>query len=1499
MIRLRNIFFLLLLMLLALPIASRAKDVFYIQPFNIVPGDTKTISLNLDNANGYRGFQTDIVLPEGLSIVKQTNNSLAISPTSRASSFALSFNEIGDRTTRLLCYSAQYETISGNSGALVNIQVKASSDFAGGYVQLKNTIFSNENNQDVNMDDSQVSVQTKEQNFISVADDEVTAGKGKAFALQLTNETSLTACQFDVAVPSGLSLDLEKCSVTGRCSSSHQLTSKDLGNGRYRFVCMSMDNTTFVGHSGTILNLWVNAEASARDHKKVKVENVVFSDAKAQTYRFEPISFDVNVSFVVATSIRLSESSLSLQVDDSRTLTATVLPENCTDKSVVWESSNEQVATVDANGKVIAKAEGQCQIIAYSADRSVKAECAVTVTKIPLTVRVEDVSRKYGDENPQFKISYEGFRDGDTETRLTTSAVAQTDANLKSAVGDYEIILSGAESNKYSFNYVAGTLTITKAPLTISAGNYTKKQGDAMPAFKASYDGFKNGETESVLTKQPVFSTDANEASSPAEYAVNVSSAEAENYEISYQPGTLTVTEADAVIIRAKSYTRQYGDANPTFEYEVEGAALDGTPEVVCSAVSDSPVGTYTIEVRQGSVKNYNVHFENGTLTITKAPLVISAGSYTKKQGDAMPELKASYGGFKNGENETVLTKQPVFSTEANESSSPADYVVNVSGAEAENYEITYQPGTLTVTEADAVIIRAKSFSRQYGDANPIFEYEVEGVALDGTPEFVCSAADGSPVGTYTIEVRQGSVKNYNVHFENGTLTITKAPLVISAGSYTKKQGDAMPEFKASYSGFKNGETESVLTKQPVFSTDANEASSPAEYAVNVSSAEAENYEISYQPGTLTVTEADAVIIRAKNYTRQYGDANPVFEYEVEGAALEGTPELTCSAVANSPVGTYTIELSKGSVKNYNVHFENGTMTITKAPLTISAGNYTKKQGDAMPAFKASYDGFKNGETESVLTKQPVFSTDANEASSPAEYAVNVSSAEAENYEISYQPGTMTVTEADAVVIRAKSYSRQYGDANPTFEYEVEGVALDGTPELVCSAAVGSSIGTYTIEVRQGSVKNYNVHFENGTLTITKAPLVISAGSYTKKQGDAMPELKASYGGFKNGENETVLTKQPVFSTEANESSSPADYVVNVSGAEATNYDITYQPGTLTVTEMPAPILSVVNKELQISTELADAIIYYTLDGTNPDENSKVYSAPISLYASCMIKAIVVKNGVKSKIAETEYHDAQYPDIVKVGDLITANIINNGEENLPMLFSVTSVYPFEVTLLNKEEYVEGWRNEQLIGDIEVPAFVTSNGVSFAVKSIGRRALCASGKVTSLKLNEGLEYIAQEALRTIGRIKKLVIPNSVKEIGSANIIDDMNLNTMVLGKGVEILHFNAFWSTNVPLKEIYSLNPVPPVCGAPDITFEGMPDGVTLYVPIGSKEAYETAPGWNHFAGHIVEINPTAIKPVVISIKDNTSWYNLRGVRSLEKPTAPGIYIHGGKKVIIK
>ena len=906
MIRLNKTMVLLFLMLLALPLASRAKDTFYIAPVNIAPGDSKTITLNLDNSQVFRGFQTDIELPEGLKIASKSNGNFDIFLTDRgSSSFSVSSNLMSDGSVRILGYSTQGESIKGNQGALVRISVRASSDFSGGYIKLKNSFFSDVNNRDVKLDNSQLFVGTKEQNDVSVKGGEISPEVSKAFSLELSNESEMTAFQMDVVLPNGLSLDLSKTRLTGRCG-NHQLQTKQLGNGKVRIICMSSDNTSISGKIGSVIDLWIKAEKGIAGNQIVKVENIIFSDVKARTYRMDPLSFVVDVKYVPATSVSISESNMQLEVSDSRQLTASLLPENCTDKTILWKSDNEKVATVSDNGMIIARSAGKCSIIASTADNLIQAKCVVTVVKIPLAAHVANTSKVYGDANPEFNITYSGFRDGDSEVGFSVPASISTIVDNSSKVGKYDIVASGAVSDKYEISYIPGTLTITKAPLSISAGNYTKKQGDAMPVFKASYVGFKNGEDESVLTKQPVFSCEANEASAPAEYSVTISGADAENYDISYEQGRLTVVEADAVVVRAKSYSRQYGDENPVFEFETDGAALDGTPEIVCSAVVNSPVGSYTIEVKQGSIKNYNVHFESGSLVITKAPLSISAGNYTKKQGDAMPVFKASYAGFKNGENESVLTKQPVFSCEANEASAPAEYAVTISGADAENYDISYEQGRLTVTDADAVVVRAKSYSRVYGDANPVFEFETEGTVLDGTPEIVCSADKSSQVGSYTIEVRQGSIKNYNVHFENGSLAITKASLTISAGNYTKKQGDAMPEFKANYTGFKNGEDESVLTKRPTFETTATVESAPGEYPITVSGVEADNYEVkSYIAGTLTVLK------------RELKKQTITWNQEIK-AKVGSTIEMNATASSVLPV-RYSYALAPGVETAYQV----------------------------------------------------------------------------------------------------------------------------------------------------------------------------------------------------------------------------------------------------------------------------------------------------------------------------------------------------------------------------------------------------------------------------------------------------------------------------------------------------------------------------------------------------------------------------------------------------
>lgn len=81
---------------------------------------------------------------------------------------------------------------------------------------------------------------------------------------------------------------------------------------------------------------------------------------------------------VQVTDVELDITQKALNVGDTFTLTATVKPDNATDKSVTWSSSNTSVATVDENGVVTAVSEGTATITA-TASNGVEASCTVTV----------------------------------------------------------------------------------------------------------------------------------------------------------------------------------------------------------------------------------------------------------------------------------------------------------------------------------------------------------------------------------------------------------------------------------------------------------------------------------------------------------------------------------------------------------------------------------------------------------------------------------------------------------------------------------------------------------------------------------------------------------------------------------------------------------------------------------------------------------------------------------------------------------------------------------------------------------------------------------------------------------------------------------------------------------------------------------------------------------------------------------------------------------------
>lgn len=1432
---------LLFLMLLALPLASRAKDTFYIEPVNVVPGESKTITLNLDNSQVFRGFQTDIELPEGLKIASRSNGNFDISLTDRgSSSFSVSSNLMSDGSVRILGYSTQGESIKGNQGALVRISVRASSDFSGGYIKLKNSIFSDVNNRDVKLDNSQLFVGTKEQNDVSVKGGEISPEVSKAFSFELSNESEMTAFQMDVVLPNGLSLDLNKTRLTGRCG-NHQLQTKQLGNGKVRIICMSSDNTSISGKIGSVIDLWIKAEKGIAGNQIVKLENIIFSDVKARTYRMDPFSFVVDVKYVPVTSVSISESNMLLEVSDSRQLTASLLPENCTDKTILWKSDNEKVAIVSDNGMIIARSAGQCSIVASTADNLIQAKCVVTVVKIPLTAHVANTTKVYGDANPEFNIIYSGFRDGDSEVGFSVPASISTIVDNSSKVGKYDIVASGAVSDKYEISYIPGTLTITKAPLSISAGNYTKKQGDAMPVFKASYAGFKNGENESVLTKQPVFSCEANEASAPAEYAVTISGADAENYEISYEQGHLTVVEADAVVVRAKSYSRQYGDENPVFEFETDGAALDGTPEIVCSAVANSPVGSYTIEVKQGSIKNYNVHFESGSLVITKAPLSISAGNYTKKQGDAMPVFKASYVGFKNGEDESVLTKQLVFSCEANEASAPAEYSVTISGADAENYEISYEQGVLTVTGMPKPIISTDEATLRITTEtdNAVIYY-----TLDGTEPNENARKYTEPINLYaSCEIKAIAVKG------DAKSEVTSAEYHDEEYPNIVKVGDIITA-----NIINNGEENLPM----IFKV-------TSVYPFNVEMENKEDYVEGWNnerdvSGTLEIP----VVVKSNGISycvKKLGDnslarcvnvsslkLNEGLE-SIGGQAIRWCRNIKELIVPNSVKEVWGAFLTEdhGLV---SVVLGAGLETIhTDAFMGVSMNLKSIVSLNVSPAICVSPSRTFEDLPEDVTLYVPLGSKSAYETAPGWDYFA----------------GHIVEMDMSPATVKVKDCSREYGDDNPTFEIETDGAALIGEPEIICSADKKSEVGTYEIEINKGTIKNYLVTFVPGTLTVTKAPLVVTAENYTITQGDKLPEFTANYSGFKNGEDESVLTKQPVFSCEANEASAPGKYPINVYGVEADNYNaISYVAGTLTVLkrelkkqtitwdqEIKAKVGSTIEMNATASSGLPVRYSYALVPRVETAyQVPQIEDNKIAFPQNGMYLLVAIQDGNNEYAAATDTLD-----VCAISD----------EEGLMYIDGIYYKYTDDGSAL---KVVRGYKPYR--GKVEIPA--TVNGLP-------------------------VTEVDGQAMYACYYLKELVIGDNVKICGHEAFGASINLYNVTLPVAdVEFTH-NWMFNCDRGIREIHCRSSIPYV--VEEGIFNGAVDydKCILYVPVGTKQAYRNAEVWKYFT-HIVEENvSTSISN--INVEKKSVWYTLQGVKLFAKPNIPGVYIHNGKKIIVR
>ncbi len=122
----------------------------------------------------------------------------------------------------------------------------------------------------------------------------------------------------------------------------------------------------------------------------------------------ENLNFYAHWQNIPVTDVKLDKTSLTMQETDSDTLTATVLPDNATNKAVTWSSNDSTVATVDESGKVTAVAPGTATITVTTEDGSKTATCTVIVhTATTITTQPQSVSVTEG-QSATFSVTATG-----------------------------------------------------------------------------------------------------------------------------------------------------------------------------------------------------------------------------------------------------------------------------------------------------------------------------------------------------------------------------------------------------------------------------------------------------------------------------------------------------------------------------------------------------------------------------------------------------------------------------------------------------------------------------------------------------------------------------------------------------------------------------------------------------------------------------------------------------------------------------------------------------------------------------------------------------------------------------------------------------------------------------------------------------------------------------------------------------------------------------------
>jgi len=621
------------------------------------------------------------------------------------------------------------------------------------------------------------------------------------------------------------------------------------------------------------------------------------------------------------------------------------------------------------------------------------------IHKASLTATGNSLSTTYSGANQTvggFTVS--GLQGSDTPSSLTS--ITASGASGKNAGSYANTVTAGTETN-YTVSTVNGSLDIAKADATVTANSATLSYNgvdQTVSGFTAS--GLVGGESSAVLTGVSASLTKKNAGT----YTTRASGSD-NNYNLRFVDGSLVINKA-ALTATGNSLSTTYNGANQTVGgFTVSG--LQGTDTVAsltsitASGASGKNAGSYANAVTAGTETNYTVSTVNGSLDIAKADATVTANSATLGYNGVDQTVSGfTASGLVGGEAEAVLTGVSASLTKKN----AGTYTTSASGSDS-NYNLRFVDGSLVINKA-SLTATGNSLSTTYNGVNQtVGGFTVTGLQGSDTPSsltsITASGASGKNAGSYANAVTAGTETNYTVSTVNGSLDIAKAEATVTANSATLRYNgvdQTVSGFTAS--GLVGGEAEAVLTGVSASLTKKNAGT----YATRASGSDS-NYNLRFVDGSLVINKAH-LTVSANDASKTYGDANPALSTTVSGfvngenlstSGLTGIGLASTSADQRTGAGTAIITASAGTLaaSNYDfTTFTNGTLTITKRPVTVHANDLSKTYGDANPTLSYTVDADRVGSSRGLVNGDALagnLSTTATRTSAVGEYLIDAS----------------------------------------------------------------------------------------------------------------------------------------------------------------------------------------------------------------------------------------------------------------------------------------------------------------------------------------------------------------------------------------------------------------------------------------------------------------------------------------------------------------------------